>query len=158
SGAVASTVARALSRGGALLAPQEALRLVLERVRPAGTEPVRLAESLDRVLAQAVVCAEDVPGFDNSAMDGYAVRAADTQGAGAGTPVRLGVAGESRAGSPAAAALAAGEAFTISTGAMLPTGADAVVRVEDTSREGDSVAVLAQVRPGTDVRRAGDDV
>jgi len=131
---------------------------VLERVRPLDSEEVQLADALGRVLASGVTSGDDVPGFDNSAMDGYAVRAADTSAAGPGRPVRLRLAGESRAGKPAERALEAGEAYAISTGAMVPTGADAVVRVEDTAPAADAVDVLAAVEPGTDIRRAGDDV
>ena len=83
---------------------------MLERVRPSGAEEVPLAEALGRVLASDVTSADDVPGFDNSAMDGYAVRAADTSGAGPESPARLRLAGESRAGSPAERELRPGEA------------------------------------------------
>jgi molybdopterin molybdotransferase len=106
------------------------------------------------VLAADVVAADDVPGFDNSAMDGYAVRAADT----AGAPAALPVAGESRAGHPAPGPLSAGEAMAISTGAMVPDGADAVVRVEDTAPNGGVVEVRVAVEAGRNIRRAGEDV
>ena len=121
-------------------------------------EPVPLGDALGRVLAQDVVSGEDVPGWDNSAMDGYAVHAADTSGASAEAPVTLRLADESRAGAPADAALRAGEAFGISTGAVIPEGADAVVRVEDTTAEGDQVAVQVEVEPGRDIRRVGEDI
>ncbi len=117
-------------------------------------EPVALPRALGRVLADDVVAADDVPGFDNSAMDGFAVRAADT----AGAPVDLPLAGESRAGHPAATPLPPGAAMAISTGAMLPEGADAVVRVEDTAPRDGAVEVRVAVETGRDVRRAGDDV
>jgi molybdopterin molybdotransferase len=131
-----------------------ARELVLERASPLPAEPVGLREASGRILAAAVSAADDIPGFDNSAMDGFAVRAEDT----AGAPLALSVAGESRAGHPAERGLGPGEAIAISTGAMLPDGADAVVRVEDTSREGESVRIEAAVEPGTAVRRAGEDV
>jgi molybdopterin molybdotransferase len=133
---------------------EEARRLVLERVAPLGAEPVPVREALGRVLAEDVTSEDAVPGFDNSAMDGYAVRAADT----AGFPVRLAVVGESRAGHPATRSLAAGEAIAISTGAMVPDGADAVVRVEDTDGGRQEVEVRAEVEPGRDIRRAGEDI
>ena len=132
----------------------EARRLVLERVRPLGAEPVAVRDALGRVLAEDVASADSVPGFDNSAMDGYAVRAADT----AGAPVRLAVVAESRAGHPASRAVGAAEAIAISTGAMLPEGADAVVRVEDTDGGAEQVEVRAKVEPGKDIRRAGEDI
>jgi molybdopterin molybdotransferase len=117
-------------------------------------EPVPLSAALNRVLGVDVAASDEVPGFDNSAMDGFAVRAADTTGA----PVTLPLAGESRAGHPADAPLPQGAAMAISTGAMLPEGADAVVRVEDTERGEGDVEVRVAVDAGRDVRRAGDDV
>lgn len=137
---------------------ERARELVLGRVSTIAAERVVLRQSLGRVLAAEVRAAEDVPGFDNSAMDGYAVRSTDVLGAGEESPRRLPVVDESRAGHPADRALAAGEAIAISTGAVLPDGADAVVRVEDTSREGSDVEVHAAVGAGTAVRRAGEDV
>ena len=131
-----------------------ARRLVVERATALGSEPVALADALGRTLAEDVVSADPVPGFDNSAMDGYAVRAADT----ASTPVSLAVVDESRAGHPATRSLGAGEAIAISTGAMLPDGADAVVRVEDTDGGRESVTIEVGAAAGTDVRRAGEDI
>jgi molybdopterin molybdotransferase len=141
-----------------LIEVEEARRLVLERVRPLAPERVPLREALGRVLAEDVSSAEPVPGFDNSAMDGFAVRAADTRGAGAEAPVSLSIAGESRAGRPADAAVGAGEAVAISTGAMVPAGADAVVRVEDTTARDGQVQIAVPVEPGRNVRRAGEDI
>ncbi len=133
---------------------ERARELVLAGLGPLDAERVPLREAAGRFLAAAVSSAEDVPGFDNSAMDGYAVRAADL----ASGPARLRRSGESRAGHPAAAALGPGEAIAISTGAMVPAGADAVVRVEDTSAEGDEVVIAAAVELGDNIRRAGEDV
>ncbi|HKG34881.1 MAG TPA: gephyrin-like molybdotransferase Glp [Solirubrobacterales bacterium] len=139
---------------GELVEVEDARRAVLERVRALPAEQVPLREALGRVLAEDVVAPEPVPGFDNSAMDGYAVRAADT----ARVPVRLRLVGESRAGHPAEAAVGEGETIAISTGAMVPDGADAVVRLEDTGPDGDGVEVRAAAAPGLNVRRAGEDV
>src|ERR1700751_443512 len=99
-----------------------------------------------------------VPGFDNSAMDGYAVRASDTSSARPSSAVRLRTVDESRAGSPAQRTLEPGQAIAISTGAALPRGADAIVRVEDTHRVGAEVEVRAAVAGGQHVRAAGDDI
>jgi molybdopterin molybdotransferase len=137
---------------------EDARRIVLETAAPLPTEQLDLDASLGRVLAEEIIAAEPVPPFDNSAMDGFAVRAADVLTATPDAAVSLPVTGESRAGAPAQAALAAGEAIAISTGAMLPRGADAVVRVEDTRRAGDRVEILAPVSPGQELRRAGEDV
>jgi molybdopterin molybdotransferase len=137
-----------------LIEIEEARRLVLERVSPLPAEQVPLRDALGRVLAVEVGAADPVPGFDNSAMDGFAVRAADT----ASAPVTLQVVDESRAGRPAERVLGAGEAIMISTGAMVPEGADSVVQVEDTSSRDASVEVGVTVEPGRNVRRAGEDV
>ncbi len=127
---------------------------VLAEARPLGTEPVALSDAAGRVLAEEVVAAEDVPGFDNSAMDGYAVRASDT----AVPPASLALAGESAAGHPWSGQVAAGQAVAISTGAALPAGADAVVRVEDTEGGEAAIRVNVPVEAGANVRRAGEDV
>ena len=100
----------------------------------------------------------DVPGFDNSSMDGYAVRSSDTTAADPDAPVQLRLAGESRGGHPAPRPLGRGEAIAISTGAMVPSGADGVVRLEDTRREDDRLLVLEAVAPGQNIRRTGEDL
>jgi len=140
-----------------LLEIDAARELVLARCPRMDAEAVPLRAAEGRVLAETATSRVDVPGFDNSAMDGYALRAADTAGA-AAAEVTLRIVDESRAGHPAAASVAAGEAVAISTGAMVPGGADAVIRVEDTDREGDRVRIRAAVEPGTSIRRSGEDV
>jgi molybdopterin molybdotransferase len=137
---------------------EEARQLVLEHVAPLGGEHVPLRAGLGRVLAEAVESPGDVPAFDGSAMDGFAVRAADTEGAARDAPVRLRTVDESRAGRPATQVVKPGLAIAISTGAAMPDGADAVVRVEDTMSTDDSVEVLAEVAAGRDVRYAGEDI
>jgi molybdopterin molybdotransferase len=142
-----------------LIEIDEARRVVLERAGLLEAEPVALGAALGRVLAEPVSSVDPVPGFDNSAMDGYAVRAADTAGADGRRPARLAVVDESRAGHPAVAALGPDEAISISTGAAVPAGADAVARVEDTAAAGDrQVEIRAAVEPGHNVRRAGEDI
>jgi len=141
-----------------LLSPGRALELVLERVRPLPAEPVALPDALGRVLASGIASADDVPGFDNSAMDGFAVRSADIREARADRPVTLRLRGESRAGRPASVALEGADAIRISTGAMVPEGADAVVRKEDAREHGESVEILEAATPGKEIRRAGEDI
>jgi molybdopterin molybdotransferase len=141
-----------------LIEIEDARQAVLERATPLPAEDVPVAEALGRVLAEDVSSADAVPGFDNSAMDGFAVRAADTGEASKEEPARLALVDESRAGSPAERALEPGQAIAISTGAMVPEGADAVVRVEDTQPQDGAVEVLAGVEPGRDIRRAGEDI
>lgn len=124
--------------------------------------PVPLTEALGLVLAQPVIAGHAVPPFANTAMDGFAVRAADTRGASPQTPVRLPVAATVAAGQVAQRPLQRGEAIRIMTGAPLPEGADAVVMVELTqSVDGggpDRVDILASVPEGNHVRPAGDDL
>jgi molybdopterin molybdotransferase len=141
-----------------LIELEEARRLVLEAARPLVAERVRLTEALGRVLAEDVASAERVPGFANSAMDGFAVRSADTAAAAPGAPIRLRVVGESRAGAPAGSAVGAGEAIRISTGAMLPEGADAIVRLEEASEAEGEIETETSTEPGRDIRRAGEDI
>ncbi len=115
-----------------------------------GSEPVPVRAALGRVLAEPVVSTLDLPPFDSSAMDGYAVTAGGFR--------TLAVRGESRAGRPSEAPLEPGAAMRISTGAVMPAGAEAVVPVERTEPvEPDRVRCPA-VEPGTNVRRAGEDL
>jgi molybdopterin molybdotransferase len=132
----------------------EAQRHVLDRVAPLGPVDVPLEEALGAVVAAEVVATEAVPPFANSAMDGYAVRAADT----AGAPVALQVVGMIAAGATPKGAVGVGEAMRIMTGAPMPDGADAVVLVERTRTEGDRVEIEIEVTAGTSVRGVGDDV
>jgi molybdopterin molybdotransferase len=138
--------------------PAEALAAVLAETPVLGSETVAAPEARGRVLAQAVVSARRIPPFDNSAMDGYAVRAADLAGAAPPHPVALRLAFEVAAGGAPPAALRSGEAARILTGAPLPSGADAVVRQEDTERAGERVLVRVAPRLRENVRDAGEDV
>jgi molybdopterin molybdotransferase len=142
----------------ALLPLAEAVEAVLEAAMPLPAEEVPLAEALGRVAAQAVLSGDDIPPFDNSAMDGYALRAEDTAAASAEAPVRLRVAGESRAGTPAQMEARKGEAIAISTGAAMPQGADGVARIEEVTVTGGEIELATAVAPGAEIRRAGEDV
>ncbi len=160
-------VPRAVSqgRGGAMrITVEEHLRWILERVEPLPIGELPLSLALGRTLAEEVCARHSLPLWDNSAMDGYAVRAADLATASADAPVRLAVRGEVLAGSAADPAIPSGSAVRIMTGAPLPAQADAVVPVEQTrgDREGrpwaeESVQVLAAVPVGANVRRRGED-
>lgn len=140
-----------------LLSVAEAQERLLGSLRRTEIDTVPLSEAHGRVLAETVRCRRLVPLHDNSAMDGYAVVAQDCSTATPTTPVLLPIRAESRAGHPAPEHQP-GTATLISTGAPLPAGADAVVRLEDTRRVGDHVAILRPVLPGNDVRRAGEDL
>lgn len=133
------------------LSIDEARAAVLDQARPLAAEPVPLRDALGRVLAEDVVAAGDVPAFDNSAMDGFAVRSGP-----AGRTLRI--VDESRAGAPAASALGDGEAIRISTGAQIPAGADAVLQIERVRVNGDAVTLDEDVTPGRNLRPAGDDL
>jgi molybdenum cofactor synthesis domain-containing protein len=135
---------------------EEARRHVLEACAPLPATTVPLGEALGHVTADDLAAAEDVPPFDNSAVDGYAVRVADV----ADAPVELPVTGTIAAGAPPSIPVEAGRAVRIMTGAPLPPGAEAVVMVEDTEEldGGHRVRIGRSVRMGDAVRRAGDDV
>jgi molybdopterin molybdotransferase len=141
-----------------LLPVERALKTILSAMRPLGSEPVSIREVLGRVLTRDVVARRDVPPWDNSSVDGYAVRAADVASATRERPALLTVTDEIPAGRMPTKAVAAGGAARIMTGAPMPPGADAVVMVEDTSLDGERVSIVASVEPGESVRRRGQDV
>ena len=125
---------------------------------PLGLERLSLAEALGRHLAEDVAARSDLPQFDNSSMDGYAVRARDTDGAQKGAPRTLTLAGESRTGGPPPPRLAEGTAMRIFTGAVMPEGADAIVIQENTTAEAGRVAIHEASKPGAWLRARGGDL
>jgi molybdopterin molybdotransferase len=133
-----------------LLTIEEALERVLERARPLETEEVPLDRAAGRVLASAALARVDLPPFPSSAMDGFALRAADTPG-------RLPVVERIPAGRPASRPLSGGEAMGIATGGVVPAGADAVVPVEYVVVHDNDVEVESAVEPGANVRPRGGD-
>lgn len=141
-----------------MLTVQEARDRILARISTLEPEEVQLEAAGGRVLAEDVTARQDVPPFANSAMDGYAVRALDVRGASSEQPVRLRLVGEVQAGYAPPSVVDAGTALRIMTGAMLPDGADAVVRVEDTREKDHQVEIRVSVDAGTSVRRAGSDL
>jgi len=134
-----------------MLPVEEAQSRVLAEVTPGATETVSLAEAHGRVLREDVAAVRDMPPADNSAMDGYAVRAAQVPG-------RLPVSGDIPAGHPATHPLSAGTAMRIMTGAFVPEGADAVVQVELTDGGTDFVTIHKGLPVGTNIRRRGEDM
>jgi molybdopterin molybdotransferase len=148
-----------------MISVDEALEYVLKHFEPLEPEEVEILDALDLVLAEDVYSDMDIPPFDNSAMDGYAVRAADTVEASPEAPVTLRVIGDLAAGYTTDLVVEPGTAIRIMTGAPLPAGADAVVRFEETSeglsgREGahDRIGVFSQVAFGENVRPAAEDI
>lgn len=137
-----------------LISIAEAQRLVLERANRLEAERVPIERAAGRVLAEPVAAAVDLPPFPSSAMDGYALRAADTEGA----PVTLPVVSRIQAGAPAGRPLEAGEAMAIATGGTVPEGADAVVPIEVVEESDGRLSVSSPVMPGAHVRERGGDV
>ena len=152
-----------------MISVEEALERILSYVSVLEPEEKRILDALGQVLAEDVTSSIDIPPLDNTAMDGYAVRATDTAGATPERPVRLRVAGELAAGHLYEGEVEPGAAVRIMTGAPMPAGADAVVPFEDTNESGahafgrfskavDSVLVCKAARPGDNVRQAAEDV
>lgn len=141
---------------GPLLPLADMQRLIGERIAPvAGTERVPLAEARLRVVANDVRAPVDLPPFDNSAVDGYAVRHADLDKAG---DTRLKLSGRLTAGAPAHMSVAPGAAIRIFTGAAMPEGADTVFMQEDVTVDGNAVVVPKGLKLGANRRLAGEDV
>ena len=145
-----------MSASATLTSIDVALELVAARVQVLDAEEVPLADAAGRFLAEAVTATADLPPFASSAMDGFAVRAADTPGS-------LRIAGESSAGTPFDGVLQSGEAVTISTGAVIPDGADAVVPVEETLRattgpSEDHVEIPGETDVDAHIRPPGSDI
>lgn len=142
----------------ALIEVEEAQARVLAAVRPLLAESVPILESLGRVLAQSVTADMDVPLRTNAAMDGYAIRGEDLAAPQGDSVLRLRVVGEVAAGHLSLRLVGPGQAVRIMTGAVVPEGADTVVRFEDTRQEGYQVIILKAPIVGGNVRRAGEDV
>lgn len=130
---------------------EEALRGILAIPFQPGTQVVRLEEAVGRWLAEDIASDAALPRFDNSSMDGFAIRSADAPGT-------MALVGESAAGRPFEGAVGPGEAVRISTGAPVPAGADAVVPRERAEDLGDSVAIAVPAKAGQCIRRRGEDI
>ncbi len=139
-----------------MISVAEAVQIVRQQTKTLGTEKVDLPNALGRVLVQDIVANTDLPPFDRSQMDGYAVRAADTTSA----PVSLRIVGESAAGKGWHQQMNPGEAVRIMTGAPVPEGADSVQQVELTHelKDGTVVELLAAVEPGRSIVKQGDEI
>jgi molybdopterin molybdotransferase len=141
-----------------VISVEEHVRRILDAVRALPPTDLPVEQARDCVLAEDVVSPLDLPGFDNSAMDGYAVKVADIAAATADSPVSLPVVGDVAAGSTDKARLVTGQTVRIMTGAPMPDGAEAVIPIEATDRGIVRVAVNASVVPGQHVRPVGSDV
>jgi molybdopterin molybdotransferase len=141
-----------------MLTIDEAVRTILDSVAPLGTEPVGLTDAYGRILGEVIIADSDVPFSDNSAMDGYAVRAENVSGASEKSPVTLEVIGEAPAGTLFEEKIVSGTAVRIMTGATVPRGADAVVMVEYTEAKDGRAIIKTSARAGENIRRAGEDI
>ena len=151
-----------------MISVEEALEKILANANVLEPEEKPILQCLGQVLAENVYSGFDIPPLDNSAMDGYALRAADTLGACEEDTRVLEVTGEVAAGYLFQGRVGPGQAVRIMTGAPVPAGADAVVPYEETSEgrgqawkgadKGARVAILTEVEPGANVRRAGEDI
>ncbi len=143
----------------ALISLDEALTMAMNLVRPVDrAESVPLLGTLRRVIAEDVTSPMDVPLADRAAMDGYAVLAKDTFPAGKFKPARMRILETLYADSVPTKRVTRGRCTEVATGSTLPNGADAVVMVEDTEREGDAVKLYKPVHPGEHVSRRGEDI
>ena len=156
----------------AMISVDEALERILSYFDRLEPEERPVPDALGQVLAEDIESTLDIPPLDNTAMDGYAVRAADTEGASEANPVRLRVSGELAAGYIFEGEVTAGSAVRIMTGAPIPRGADAVVPFEETDESStgpdrqygtfakatSAVGILKAARQGANIRRAGEDV
>jgi molybdopterin molybdotransferase len=139
-----------------LLSVDEAKQRIMDAASPvSGTEKLAIRASLNRVLASDVLSTINVPPYDNSAMDGYAVSSADLPREG---QARLALVGESFAGNPYMGSLSGGQAIRIMTGAMIPDGADTVIMQEQVMREGDSIVIGPEHNKNDNVRFIGEDM
>jgi len=141
-----------------MISVEEALDKVLSHIQPLGTEKVSLMDALGRVLAEDIHAPRDIPPLDNSGMDGYAVRWEDIVDASQDRSTRLEVIEDLPAGFIAKKEVRKGQAIRIMTGAPIPEGADTVVPVEETKKDGNFVLISKEIVLGDSIRHAGEDV
>ena len=142
-----------------LLSREKALKIILENIQPIErVEQVRIKDAASRVLASDAVAEFNVPPFDRSSMDGYAVRAEDTYGTSAFSPMRLRIKGVQHAGEIFEGMIEQGECVQVATGCPIPKGSDAVVMVEYTKLDGEHVEIQRPAYPGANISPEGEDI
>jgi molybdopterin molybdotransferase len=143
-----------------MITVQKAQLIIRKKIQPLGFETVSLKSAGNRILAKDITASFPMPRFDNSAMDGFAVRAVDTEGAGKPSPITLKMAGVSSAGKPSHIILEPGQCAQCMTGAAIPDGADAIVVVENTNGFSDSktVKIFQEAKIGDHIRRQGEEI
>jgi molybdopterin molybdotransferase len=141
-----------------MISVEKALQTILARFYPLPLEKSNILAAQGRVIGEDIIAGRNIPPADNSAMDGYAVRHTDTANAAAENPVILKIIEDIPAGKVPRKKLNKGEAARIMTGAIIPCGADAVIRQEDTRKNGQNVSIFVSAEKGRDIRFAGEDV
>ena len=141
-----------------MISVEKALKTILVNFRPLGLEKINILEARKRVIGEDIFAPHNIPSADNSAMDGYAVRHIDTKGATKDKPLQLKIIEDIPAGKIALKKIKKGEAARIMTGAVIPEGADSVIRQEDTKKNGKTVIIYTSAIKGQNIRFAGEDV
>jgi molybdopterin molybdotransferase len=141
-----------------MISVENALKTILINFRPLGLEKINILEAQKRVIGEDVFAPHNIPSANNSAMDGYAVRHIDTKGATQDRPLQLKIIEDIPAGKVALKKIKKGEAARIMTGAVIPEGADSVIRQEDTKKNGKTVIIYTSAKKGQNIRFAGEDV
>ncbi|HUH65567.1 MAG TPA: gephyrin-like molybdotransferase Glp [Syntrophales bacterium] len=141
-----------------MISVEDALNQILGTIVPLGQEKVNVLNALGRVIGEDIHATRNIPPKDNSSMDGYALRFQDTKGASKRRPAVLRIVEDLPAGTIPQKAVGKGEASRIMTGAPIPDGANAVVRVEDTAKDRRKVKIFVEATKGQDIRFAGEDV
>lgn len=152
------TIGDKIAYSVAMISVHDALTMILETVTPLASERIGLLEAVGRVLAEKIRSEREVPPFANSAMDGYAVRWDDVQDTNADLPVTLSVLEVIQAGMVPTQAVTPGTTSKIMTGAVIPPGADTVIRVEDAEEHDGQVWIKRSERAGNNVRASGEDI
>jgi len=140
------------------ISANQGLELILKNTEQLGTEKVFINEALNRVIAQNIKSPLYIPPFNNSAMDGYAIKSIDTENASENSPVKLKLVEEIPAGKVFEGKIKSGEAIKIMTGGKIPEGADAVVRKEDVKEDNGYIFIFNRVSPFKDIREKGEDI
>jgi len=141
-----------------MISVEKALKTILVNFRPLGFEKINVLDGRGRIIGENIFSPRNIPSADNSAMDGYAVRHADTKGTTKEKPLKLKIIEDIPAGKIARKKIKKGEAARIMTGAVIPEGADSVIRQEDTKKDGQTVTIYITAKKGEHIRFAGEDV
>ncbi len=137
---------------------EKALKILLERVHQLNSEEIEVSNALGRILAVDAISKFDIPMFERSTMDGYAIRSSDSLGSNRQNPRVLDVVGKINIGEVPSITVGNGKAVKISTGAAIPDGADAVIKIEETNLVDESIEIFSPITPGKNISKRGEDV